>query len=135
MSVPFVRKVGAALLLPLLVFYIWFTFRSDGALMTVPGVPKIIWTYFDHHTNQRNAVGFLVLGSLVSMTVFRACGRWRVIALAACVVAPIAKDCAQIGLATRHFNLGATLLGVFGALIGFYTTDIIINKALTRSSV
>ncbi len=103
--------------------------------MTVPGVPKIIWTYFDHHTNQRNAVGFLVLGSLVSMTVFRAGGRWRLISLAACLIAPIVKDCAQIGLATRHFNAGATLLGVIGALIGFYAADTIMNKSASRSSV
>jgi hypothetical protein len=133
MSVSSIRRASAVLLLPLLAFYIWFTFRDDGALMTVPGVPKLIWAYFDHHTNQRNAVGFFILGALVSAMVLGARGHLRVLALAGCLVAPIAKDCAQIGLATRHFNMGATLLGVIGALIGFYAADKILNKLCSRS--
>ena len=87
--------------------------------MTVPGMPKIIWAYFDHHTAQRNAVGFLVLGVLVSAAMWGLPRYWRATALAVCLMAPVAKDSAQIGMATRHFNTGATCLGIVGALAGF----------------
>jgi len=64
-------------------------------------------------------VAFVMVGALAASAVFGLDRRWRGAVLLGCVLLPIAKDCAQIGMATRHYNTPATLLGVAGALVGF----------------
>ncbi len=115
-----VRIFSGVVLAGLLVFYTWFAFRDDARLMTVPGVPRAVWFYFDHHANVRNGVGFLILGAVGAAAVTGLGPRWQVWSLGLSLAAPVLKDFAQDLFApTRHFNWDATGLGVLGALIGW----------------
>jgi hypothetical protein len=114
------RIIAGVVLAGLLVFYTWFAFRDDGRLKTVPGVPQVVWFYFDHHANIRNGVGFFILGAVGAAAVVGLNGRWQVTSLGLSLAAPVLKDFAQYLFApTRHFNWDATGLGVLGALIGW----------------
>jgi hypothetical protein len=108
------------LLAVVLCFYTWFAFREDGRLKTVPGVPQVVWFYFDHHANIRNGVGFFILGAVGAAAVVGLNGRWQATSLGLSLAAPLLKDFAQYLFApTRHFNWDATGLGIVGALLGW----------------
>jgi hypothetical protein len=108
------------LLAVVLCFYTWFAFREDGRLKTVPGVPQVVWFYFDHHANIRNGVGFFILGAVGAAAVVGLNGRWQATSLGLSLAAPVLKDFAQYLFApTRHFNWDATGLGIVGALLGW----------------
>lgn len=115
-----VRIIAGVVLGGLLVFYTWFAFRDDGRLKTVPGVPQVVWFYFDHHANIRNGVGFFILGAVGAAAVVGLNGRWQATSLGLSLAAPVLKDGAQYLFApTRHFNWDATGLGIVGALLGW----------------
>lgn len=114
-------------LLVLLGFYIWLTFRGDGRLMTVPGMPRFVWIVFDYSTNFRNFPAFLMLGVLGAAVVSGLGPKWQYTSLALCVLAPLAKDLVQIPMATRHFHWGATSYGVVGALVGWLLAAAVIR--------
>jgi hypothetical protein len=89
-------------------------------LKTVPGVPQVVWFYFDHHANIRNGVGFFILGAVGAAAVVGLNGRWQATSLGLSLAAPLLKDFAQYLFApTRHFNWDATGLGIVGALLGW----------------
>lgn len=114
------RLSALALLAVVLCFYTWFAFREDGRLKTVPGVPQVVWFYFDHHANIRNGVGFFILGAVGAAAVVGLNGRWQATSLGLSLAAPLLKDFAQYLFApTRHFNWDATGLGIVGALLGW----------------
>ena len=114
------RLSALALLAVVLCFYTWFAFREDGRLKTVPGVPQVVWFYFDHHANIRNGVGFFILGAVGAAAVVGLNGRWQATSLGLSLAAPVLKDFAQYLFApTRHFNWDATGLGIVGALLGW----------------
>ena len=120
MTTRVIRTIFLVVLAGLLVFYTWFAFRDDGRLMTVPGMPQLVWLYFDHHANIRNGVGFLILGAVGAAAVTGLGLRWQVWALGLSLAAPVLKDFAQDLFApTRHFNWDATGLGVVGSVIGW----------------
>jgi cbb3-type cytochrome oxidase subunit 3 len=87
-----VRIIAVVVLAVLLIFYTWFTFRADGRLMTVPGVPHTVWYYFDHHSNVRNAVGFAVLAAVSAVACSSVAKKWKVIFLTLCLATPVLKD-------------------------------------------
>ena len=114
------RLSALTLLAVVLCFYTWFAFREDGRLKTVPGVPQVVWFYFDHHANIRNGVGFFILGAVGAAAVVGLNGRWQATSLGLSLAAPVLKDFAQYLFApTRHFNWDATGLGIVGALLGW----------------
>lgn len=114
------RLSALALLAVVLCFYTWFAFREDGRLKTVPGVPQVVWFYFDHHANIRNGVGFFILGAVGAAAAVGLNGRWQATSLGLSLAAPVLKDFAQYLFApTRHFNWDATGLGIVGALLGW----------------
>ena len=114
------RLSALTLLAVVLCFYTWFAFREDGRLKTVPGVPQVVWFYFDHHANIRNGVGFFILGAVGAAAVVGLNGRWQATSLGLSLAAPVLKDSAQYLFApTRHFNWDATGLGIVGALLGW----------------
>ena len=114
------RLSALTLLAVVLCFYTGFAFREDGRLKTVPGVPQVLWFYFDHHANIRNGVGFFILGAVGAAAVVGLNGRWQATSLGLSLAAPVLKDFAQYLFApTRHFNWDATGLGIVGALLGW----------------
>jgi hypothetical protein len=124
-----VRTTASVALAGLLIFYTWFAFREDGLLKTVPGVPDMVWYYFDHHSSIRNGVGFLVLSVLAAASVTGLSRRWQAISLGLCLAAPLIKDAAQFLFApTRHFNWDATLLGTLGAALGWGAAALVLRR-------
>jgi hypothetical protein len=113
------RIVVLVLLGALLAFYCWLTFRGDGRLMTVPGMPRFVWVAFDYATNFRNFPAFLLVGILGAAAVAGLGSHWQYTSLAVCLLAPFLKDCVQIPMVTRHFHWGAVTYGVAGALVGW----------------
>lgn len=123
------RLSALALLAVVLCFYTWFAFREDGRLKTVPGVPQVLWFYFDHHANIRNGVGFFILGAVGAAAVVGLNGRWQATSLGLSLAAPVLKDFAQYLFApTRHFNWDATGLGIVGALLGWLAAFWLLGK-------
>lgn len=125
-----VQRLSALALLAVVVcFYTWFAFREDGRLKTVPGVPQVLWFYFDHHANIRNGVGFFILGAVGAAAVVGLNGRWQATSLGLSLAAPVLKDFAQYLFApTRHFNWDATGLGIVGALLGWLAAFWLLGK-------
>ncbi|MFM8718175.1 MAG: hypothetical protein ACKOFH_01390, partial [Chthoniobacterales bacterium] len=52
---------------------------------------------------------------------------WKVLSFALCLIAPFAKDFAQIFVLTRHFNWTATCWGIGGALLGWVATAMLLR--------
>jgi len=130
-----VRIVAGVVLAGLLVFYTWFAARDDGRLKTVPGVPHAVWYYFDHHSTVRNGVGFLILGFVGAAAVAGLRPGAQVFSMVLCVAAPIFKDLAQLFTLTRHFNWGATGLGLLGAFVGWWAGFWLIGKIVSATEV
>jgi hypothetical protein len=129
------RLSALALLAVVLCFYTWFAFREDGRLKTVPGVPHTVWYYFDHHSTVRNGVGFLILGFVGSAAVAGLRPEAQVLSMVLCVSAPIFKDLAQLLFTlTRHFNWGATGLGLLGAFLGWWIGFWLIGRIRSHRS-
>jgi hypothetical protein len=126
-----VRVVAGVVLAGLLVFYTWFAFRDDGRLMTVPGMPRFVWYYFDHHANIRNGVGFLILGAVGAAAVMGLRPETKALSLVLCLSAPLIKDMAQFFTLTRHFNWDATALGIVGALLGWCGSFWLVGKLVS----
>jgi hypothetical protein len=124
-----VRIASWIVLAGLVAFYIWFAFREDGRLKTVPGVPHAVWYYFDHHATIRNGVGFLILGFVAAAAVAGLSRQWQMLSAGLCVIAPLVKDLAQDFLApTRHFNWDATGVGTAGAVVGWLAAWFVFSR-------
>ena len=122
MSALVVRVASAVLLAVLLVTYAWITLREDGRMMTIPFLPHWLRYHLELHAYTRNFPAFFLLSVFGAGAVAGLRLEWKVLSFALCLIAPFAKDFAQIFLLTRHFNWTATCWGIAGALVGWVAT-------------
>ncbi len=122
MSALVVRIVSAVVLAVLLVAYAWITLRADGRMMTIPFLPHWLKYHLELHAYTRNFPAFFLLSVFGAGAVAGLRLEWKVLSFALCLIAPFAKDFAQIFLLTRHFNWTATCWGISGALVGWMAT-------------
>jgi len=121
-----VRVVSAVVLAVLLVAYAWITLREDGRMMTVPFLPHWLRYHLELHAYTRNFPAFFLLSVFGAGAVAGLRLEWKVLSFALCLIAPFAKDFAQIFLLTRHFNWTATCWGIAGALVGWVVTAMLL---------
>ena len=122
MSALVVRAASAVLLAVLLVTYAWITLREDGRMMTIPFLPHWLKYHLELHAYTRNFPAFFLFSVFGAGAVAGLRLEWKVLSFALCLIAPFAKDFAQIFLLTRHFNWTATCWGIAGALLGWVAT-------------
>ena len=114
------RLVGAALLLPLVAFYLAFSFRTDPLVTSLQLFPVRVAMFFDLHPLARNFPAFLVLGFLGATATVGMRKEWRAVGLVLCLLFPYARDVGQLfATVTRHFNGAAVILGACGAAAGW----------------
>lgn len=117
-----IRVASAVALAVLLVAYTWITLREDGRMMTIPFLPHWLKYHLELHAYTRNFPAFFLLSVFGAGAVAGLRLEWKVLSFALCLIAPFAKDFAQIFLLTRHFNWTATCWGIAGALVGWVVT-------------
>ena len=117
-----IRAASVVALAVLLVAYAWITLREDGRMMTIPFLPHWLKYHLELHAYTRNFPAFFLLSVFGAGAVAGLRSEWKAVSFALCLIAPFAKDIAQIFLVTRHFNWTATCWGIAGALVGWMAT-------------
>jgi hypothetical protein len=122
MNTYFVRRISTVLLIFVTCLYLWLSLRAEPRLATIPIIPHAVGSHFDLKPLQRSFPAFFALAVLAAGSVAGSRRRTQFVVLLACLSTPLIKDAMQIGLATRHFNCDAIVLGMLGALVGFSAT-------------
>jgi hypothetical protein len=127
MTTGVIRMVSVLALVVLLVAYAWITLRTDGRMMTIPFLPHWLKYHLELHAYTRNFPAFFLLSVFGAGAVVGLKPDWKVLSLALCLFAPLAKDLAQIFVLTRHFNWTATCWGIAGALVGWVAAALLLR--------
>ncbi len=96
-------------------------------MMTIPFLPHWLRYHLELHAYTRNFPAFFLLSVFGAGAVAGLRLEWKVLSFALCLIAPFAKDFAQIFLLTRHFNWTATCWGIAGALVGWVVTAALVR--------
>ncbi|MFM8683321.1 MAG: hypothetical protein ACKOEG_06030 [Chthoniobacterales bacterium] len=126
MTAGVIRGISLAALVVLVVAYAWITLRADGRMMTIPFLPHWLRYHLELHAYTRNFPAFFLLSVFGAGAVAGLRMEWKVLSFALCLIAPFAKDFAQIFVLTRHFNWTATCWGIVGALVGWVATAVLL---------
>jgi hypothetical protein len=127
MTTGIIRAISVAALVVLIVAYAWIALREDGRMMTIPFLPHWLKYHLELHAYVRNFPAFFLLSVFGAGAVAGLRLEWKVLSFALCLIAPFAKDFAQIFLLTRHFNWTATCWGIAGALVGWVVTAMLLR--------
>jgi hypothetical protein len=127
MTTGIIRAISVAALVVLIVAYAWIALRADGRMMTIPFLPHWLKYHLELHAYVRNFPAFFLLSVFGAGAVAGLRLEWKVLSFALCLIAPFAKDFAQIFLLTRHFNWTATCWGIAGALVGWVVTAMLLR--------
>ncbi|MFM7375353.1 MAG: hypothetical protein ACKO39_09405 [Chthoniobacterales bacterium] len=126
MTAGVIRGISLAALVVLVVAYAWITLRADGRMMTIPFLPHWLKYHLELHAYTRNFPAFFLLSVFGAGAVAGLRMEWKVLSFDLCLIAPFAKDFAQIFVLTRHFNWTATCWGIVGALVGWVATAVLL---------
>jgi len=115
-----VRRVAVVLLVAIVSTYSWLAFKEESSFRSFAFMPNAVAVFVDHHFYARNVVAFGLLGAIAYASVWGFKLRSMILMLMACMVAPLAKDTAQmLTVTTRHFDWTATGSGVLGVILGW----------------
>ena len=119
MQIAKVRLLAGSLLLSLIAICMWLALKEESSLRVLPFIPNSVAVFLDNHFYTRNSAAFGLIGLLSAASIWGLELRWKLIALAFCLVAPLVKDLMQIPIYTRHFDWLATVSGLLGSIAGW----------------
>lgn len=103
----------------LLCLYAWIALRQDSRLETISIFPKWLAVFLDLNPRFRQIPAFALLGLLTALLCFGLPRHWLGAAFVLFCMIPVMKEVLQAYHPARHFDVVATLYGIFGIVLGW----------------